>query len=347
MEFENKVLLTKDILPKDYIGQLEVIPTNPKYTINYRNKSVQDILQPISLESRKVLSLKHIEIVNYLKDLKPTTPIISIDIKNNYKNEYQLKLLIPSSDVNQTYLEDIINGLNKSLSINIISGYYQIKYIDKSKHIDKSKPTKFDINYHFYGSKKIEEEMDGNIIELCPNSFCRVNYHISKYLYNRVFILIKQITRDFTSKQNLICFGRDINFPIEYYHSHFQEILGLTHCPIVYRDCKPKQNLSLTLSGKNNYKKLFEQYFESKPKDKFIILVTSGRNGLERELWEFITSHRQVIDIVYIACGRKSLGRNMAENKSMELKHIIVMDEFPNTNSSNSIVHFRKPLNML
>ena len=111
MEFENKVLLTKDILPKDYIGQLEVIPTNLKYTINYRNKSVQDILQPISLESRKVLSLKHIEIVNYLKDLKPTTPIISIDIKNNYKNEYQLKLLIPSSDVNQTYLEDIINDL--------------------------------------------------------------------------------------------------------------------------------------------------------------------------------------------------------------------------------------------
>ena len=60
------------------------------------------------------------------------------------------------------------------------------------------------------------------------------------------------------------------------------------------------------------------------------------------ELWEFITSHPQVHDIVYIACGRKSLGRNMEENKVMNVKHVIVMDEFPNTQSSNSIVHFSK-----
>ena len=43
-----------------------------------------------------------------------------------------------------------------------------------------------------------------------------------------------------------------------------------------------------------------------------------------------------------IACGRKSLGRNMEENTRMNVKHVIVMDEFPNTQSSNSIVHFSR-----
>ena len=76
-------------------------------------------------------------------------------------------------------------------------------------------------------------------------------------------------------------------------------------------------------------------------KKEYIILVTVGRNGL----WKFITNHPQVSDIVYIACGRKSLGRNIKENTEMEIKHVIVMDEFPNTESSNSIVHFKSSRN--
>ena len=63
MDFQEKIRKTKDILPKEYNYGLEVVPTNPKFLINYRNKTVQDILQPISPASRKVLSIKHIEII--------------------------------------------------------------------------------------------------------------------------------------------------------------------------------------------------------------------------------------------------------------------------------------------
>tara|TARA_B100000963_G_C22592317_1_gene656128 strand:+ start:79 stop:1095 length:1017 start_codon:yes stop_codon:yes gene_type:complete len=337
MEFSQKVHLTKSILPKSFPHEVEVIPTNPNHTSNYRNKTVQDILQPISPESQKVLSLKHMEIINYLKSLTPQTPIISITIKNNYRNEYQLKFTIPYQMVeNLSYLIGIINLLEKDVKLNIVSGYYQIK--PNGGH----KPTKFDKYYHFFGVEKLLEEMDGNVIELSPNSFCRVNYHISKFLYHRVFLMIKQITNNFDRKKNLICFGRDINFPIEYYNSYFNELFGITHCPLVYGDCKSKSNLILTLAAKNEYPKRFNEYFRSNPKQNYIILVTAGRNGLGTELWKFITSHPQVQDIVYIACGRKSLGRNMEENTDMNVKHVIVMDEFPNTQSSNSIVHFSK-----
>ena len=337
MDFAEKVHQTKIILPSSFKNEIEVIPTNPLYTSNYRNKTVQDILQPISPESQKVLSLKHIEIINFLKKLVPSTPIISITIKNNYKNEYQLKFTIPQElENNISYLQSIINLLVQNININIISGYYQIK--PEGGH----KPTKFDKYHHFFGVEKLLEEMDGNVIELSPNSFCRVNYHISKFLYHRVFLMIKQITNNFDRSKNLICFGRDINFPIEYYNSYFNELFGITHCPLVYNDCKSKRNLILTLAAKSEYPKRFDEYFKSNPKQNYIILVTAGRNGLGTELWKFITSHPQVYDIIYIACGRKSLGRNMVENEGMNVKHVIVMDEFPQTQSSNSIVHFSK-----
>ena len=337
MEFSQKVQLTKDILPKSFPYDVEVIPTNPNYTTNYRNKTVQDILQPISPESQKVLSFKHMEIINFLKSLNPATPIISITIKNNYKDEYQLKFTIPSElPAHTNYLEWIINLIETNLKINVVSAYYQVKLPNGHK------PTKYDEYYHFYGDYKLQEVMDGNVIELSPNSFCRVNYHISKFLYHRVFLMIRQITNNFDRQKNLICFGRDINFPIEYYNAYFNELFGITHCPLVYYDCKPKRNMILTLAAKNEYPKRFDEYFKSNPKQNYIILVTAGRNGLGTELWEFITSHPQVHDIVYIACGRKSLGRNMEENKVMNVKHVIVMDEFPNTQSSNSIVHFSK-----
>ncbi len=339
MDFQEKVQLTRNVVHPTFQGEVEVIPTNPRYKDNYRNKTVQDILQPISTESAKVLSLKHIQIINYLKNLIPKTQIISITIKNNYKDEYQLKFTIPIEVTNNLqYLLDIVNQLKVHCGVNVVSGYYQTKLTNQPK------PTKFDQYYHFYGNKKLLEVMDGNTIELSPNSFCRVNYHISKFLYHRVFLMIKQITNNFTSEQNLICFGRDINFPIEYYHSYFKEIFGITHCPLVYQDCKAKSNLILTLAAKNEYPRRFDEYFKSKPNNSFMILVTAGRNGLGFDLWKFITEHPQVTDIVYIACGRQSLGRNVRENTEMEIRHVIVMDEFPNTQSSNSIVHFKKSL---
>ena len=330
MKFSEKVNLTKLVLPINYNKEIEIIPTNSENSKNYRNKSVQDIEQPISLDSLEVLSLKHIEIIKYLQWLNPKTPIISIVIKNNYKNEYQLTFLVPEDKIN--FLENLIQELKEKLKINVVSGYYQIKYPNKPK------PLKLDKYYHFYGENKLLEKMDGNIIELSPNSFCRINYEISKHLYNRVFQIITNIKKD----KNLICFGRDINFPIEYYNLHFKEIFGITHCPLVYGDCKPKKNLILKLSKKEEYPKKIKAYLEREQNQKYIILVTAGRNGLDKKLWEYLTIHPQVSDIIYIACGRKSLGKNIEENKTMIVKHVIVMDEFPNTESSNSIVYFSK-----
>ena len=334
MDFQEKIERTKDVLPHDYNYNLEVVPANPQFLINYRNKTVQDILQPISPESRKVLSLKHIEIIEFLQSITPSTPIISIAIKHNYLFQYQLKFTIPYEIIEN--LSYIIEEIERYTMINVVSGYYQIKYPNKPK------PSKFDEYYHFYGEKKLLEEMDGNIIELSPNSFCRVNYHISKYLYHRVFLLIHQLTDNFTTDQNLVCFGRDINFPIEYYNTHFKEVFGITHCPLVYKDIKPKNNLILTFTKKPDYIKNFQKYFNENPDKKYLILVTAGRNGLSTDLMKYLTNSPQVTDMVYIACGRESLRKNIDENNDMIIKRVILMDEFPNTNCNNSIVHFQK-----
>ena len=185
MDFQEKIRRTQEVLPKNYQYNLEVVRTQSEHLVNYRNKTVQDILQPISPESRRVLSLKHIEIIEFLQSIKPPIPIISIAIKNNYKDEYQLKITIPYQiSANQFYLNHIMDLIRHNTNINIVSGYYQIKLPNKPK------PTKFDPYYHFYGAPKLLEEMDGNVIELSPNSFCRVNYHISRHLYQKVYQMI-------------------------------------------------------------------------------------------------------------------------------------------------------------
>ena len=338
MDFLEKIRRTQDVLPKNYQYNLEVVPTQIEHLVNYRNKTVQDILQPISPDSRKVLSLKHIEIIEFLQGLTPPTPIISIAIKNNYRDEYQIKITIPYEiSSNHSYLNHLMELIKINNKVNIVSGYYQIKLPNKPK------PTKFDEYYHFYGTPKLLEEMDGNVIELSPNSFCRVNYHISKHLYHKVYHMIKQITNNFSTNHNLVCFGRDTSFPIEYYHTHFKEIFGITHCPLVYKDIKRKDNLVLTFTKKPDYIKNFQAYFDNNPNTQpYFILVTAGRNGLATNLMKYLTKHPQVTDIVYIACGRESLRKNIEENQDMKVKSVILMDEFPNTNSNNSIVHFQK-----
>ena len=55
MDFQEKIRRTQDVLPKNYQYNLEVVPTQSEHLVNYRNKTVQDILQPISPESRRVL----------------------------------------------------------------------------------------------------------------------------------------------------------------------------------------------------------------------------------------------------------------------------------------------------
>ena len=105
-----------------------------------------------------------------------------------------------------------MNLIKINNKVNIVSGYYHIKLPNKPK------PTKFDEYYHFYGTPKLLEEMDGNVIELSPNSFCRVNYHISKHLYHKVYQMIKQITNNFSTNHNLVCF-EEIQVPQEYYHN--------------------------------------------------------------------------------------------------------------------------------
>ena len=122
----------------------------------------------------------------------------------------------------------------------------------------------------------------------------------------------------------------------------FNEIFGITHCPLVYKDIKPKGNLKLTFTKKPEYIKNFQIYFNQNPEQKYLILVTAGRNGLATDLMKYLTKSPQVTDIVYIACGRESLRKNIDENEDMIIKRVILMDEFPNTNSNNSIVHFQK-----
>ena len=144
MDFQEKIRRTQEVLPKNYQYNLEVVPTQSEHLVNYRNKTVQDILQPISPESRRVLSLKHIEIIEFLQGIKPPIPIISIAIKNNYKDEYQLKITIPYQiSANQFYLNHIMDLIRHNTNINIVSGYYQIKLPNKPK------PTKFDPYYHY------------------------------------------------------------------------------------------------------------------------------------------------------------------------------------------------------
>jgi tRNA/tmRNA/rRNA uracil-C5-methylase (TrmA/RlmC/RlmD family) len=336
MDFKTKVRETLKIINSQSNPEIKIIC--PKQNLNYRNKTIYSFNSKQDKITFQFISKEHIEIIRNIKQQIVNHQIIKdLFIKSNNLNKIQLCFTLFENKLkllNQTpeeYIKNILGNLNNS---DIVSIYYRL-YSDESK----SKIDTKEIKQYPYFLNKLEETVLGIKIYLSPYTFSRINTDISPKIY-------KEVLNNSIETNNIILYGRDIYFLYKYLNLNNLNVLGITHCKITYKDIIEDESL-LKSKSKIIYseKKDYTKNLELNQLPKSIVILTAGRKGLSQDLNEYFLRQKEIIEIVYIACNRDSMKKDLGIlNKNFSLEKVVIIDEFPNTNYNNTILNLkRKP----
>ena len=358
MDFQTKSKLTQQAISQhlNKNTKISIIEETTAKKINYRNKTVYSFQKKENPKqdalSFSIIDTNHIEIINTLKREIPNIweKVKDVFIKSNNLGEIQLCFTI--YNLNPILINKILTKLNQNQNINIKSLYYRIYDTTTKSQFDKKEIEQIPILY----SKKLEENILGTKLYLSPYTFSRINTIISPKIYQEIHRLVISIDNinhinhinhinRINPINHIILYGRDIYYLTKFFIN--REILAVTHCKITYQDIITdhdlvKQNKKLKKENylfqveKKNYTKLLAE--KRKPKDNSQVILTAGRNGLARELVDYFIETEQIKSIIYIACNRETMQRdlNILSSKFI-LKECIIIDEFPQTEYNNTI----------
>ena len=349
MNFELKVRETLKVIDTDYQGNPSIKIICPKQNTgkNYRNKTTYSFNSMPKQDELtfQFISKEHIEIIEKIKKTELFQTIKDLFIKSNNLNKIQLCFTLFSDKLNlimqtpEEFINNILEHLNNS---NIVSIYYRL-YTEESKTKIDSKEIK---QYPFNESKKLIENILGIKLYLSPYTFSRINTDISPKIY-------EDVLNNYNQSNNIILYGRDIYFLYKYLNKQQNlnsnpnsntnpNILGITHCKITYNDIIEDENKfksKIVYSEKKDYTKNLE--LNQLPKS--TVILTAGRNGLSLDLIEYFLRQIEILEIVYIACNRKSMSRDLGILKNQfTLNKLVIIDEFPNTDYNNTILNLRR-----
>ena len=358
--------------------KISIIEETTAKKINYRNKTVYSFQKKENPKqdalSFSIIDTNHIDIINTLKREIPNIwgKVKDVFIKSNNLGEIQLCFTIYniinnpilsnpilsnpilSNPIlsNPILINEILTKLNQNININIKSVYYRIYDTTTKSQFDKKEIEQIPILY----SKKLEENILGTKLYLSPYTFSRINTIISPKIYQEIHRLVISIDNinhinhinhinRINPINHIILYGRDIYYLTKFFIN--REILAVTHCKITYQDIITdpdlvKQNKKLKKENylfqveKKNYTKLLAE--KRKPKDNSQVILTAGRNGLARELVDYFIECEQIKSIIYIACNRETMSRDLdILSSKFILKECIIIDEFPQTKYNNTI----------
>jgi tRNA/tmRNA/rRNA uracil-C5-methylase (TrmA/RlmC/RlmD family) len=365
MDFQTKSKLTQQSISKHIQNtKISILEDETAKKINYRNKTVYSFQKKKNPKqdalSFSIIDTTHIEIINMLKTEIPNIweKVKDVFIKSNNLGNIQLCFTIYNPNTNLMLTNPVLNEILTKLKLNqnIKSVYYRLYDNNTKSQFDKKEIEQI----HIQDSKKLEENILGTKLYLSPYTFSRINTIISPKIYKEVHKLvisidninpiinpINPIINPINPINHIILYGRDI-----YYLSKFfinRDILAVTHCKITYQDIVTdpdlvKQNKKLKKGDyifqveKKNYTKLLNE--KRKLEDKSQVILTAGRNGLEIELVEYFIEFEQIKSIVYIACNRETMSRDLdILSSKFIIDECIIIDEFPKTEYNNTILH--------
>lgn len=361
MDFETKVRETLKIINSQGEPEIKIIypksESESDSDSNYRNKTIYSFNSKPEQDkiTFQFISKDHIEIIRNITNqhiIANQNIIKDLFIKSNNLNKIQLCFTLFETKLkllNQTpeeYIKNILGILNNS---NIVSIYYRL-YSDKSK----SKIDTKEIEQYPYLFNKLEENILGIKLYLSPYTFSRINTDISPKIYEEVLNNMTtpesnmNTPKSIMNSHNIILYGRDIYFLYKYLNLSNLNVLGITHCKITYKDIIEDDSLLKSNSESNSKlvyseKKDYTKNLELNQLPKSIVILTAGRNGLSRDLCEYFLRQTEIIEIVYIACNRESMKKDLGVlNKKFSLEKVVIIDEFPNTNYNNTILNLKR-----
>jgi tRNA/tmRNA/rRNA uracil-C5-methylase (TrmA/RlmC/RlmD family) len=351
MDFQTKSKLTQQSISQHLKKntKISILEEETEKKINYRNKTVYSFQKKENQKqdelSFSIIDINHIEIINTLKQKIPNIweKVKDVFIKSNNLGEIQLCFTIynPNHILTNPILTNLILTKLK-LNQNIKSVYYRLYDKTTKSQFNKKEIEQIPINK----SKKLEENILGTKLYLSPYTFSRINTIISPKIYQEIHRLVISID----NINHIILYGRDIYYLTKFFIN--REILAVTHCKITYQDIITdpdlvKQNEKLKKKDyifqveKNNYTKLLNE--KRKTNDNSQVILTAGRNGLSKELVDYFIETEQIKSIIYIACNRGTMSRDLdILSSKFILKECIIIDEFPQTEYNNTICLLNK-----
>ena len=360
LDFFSKVELTHKLLKPFNLAKdnLEILYDEKMLKKNYRNKVTYSFNVKegnVSFgygNTLQLISLDHISIIQILAELDNIRFIKDIFIKSNSRGEIQLCFTIYNKKYGLINSEDFLSGIMEkivrvgNIKNPIVSVYYR-EYNDETKSLFNTKDIE---QKEFRDLGKLEEEILGVKLYLQPYTFSRINNQVSPQIYRKVM----ELESELENFNHIILYGRDIYYlykkkMIE--NAKFLEkgqggnILAITHCKITYQDIISDADLhkldfkNLICCDKKDYVKNLAL---SKQNDKWnssLVILTAGRNGLSRDLVDYFIQTAEIKYIIYIACNRDTMCRDLAILKvKFQLTKSIICDEFPLTEYNNNII---------
>ena len=364
VDFFSKVELTHKLLKPFNLAKdnLEILYDEKMLKKNYRNKVTYSFNVKegnVSFgngNTLQLISLDHISIIQILAELDNIRFIKDIFIKSNSRCQIQLCFTIYNKKYGLINSEEFLSGIMEKILGNIenqiVSVYYR-EYNDETKSLFNTKEIE---QKEFRDLGKLEEEILGVKLYLQPYTFSRINNQVSPQIYRKVM----ELESELANFNHIILYGRDIYY---LYKKKMIEnakflgeggrgnILAITHCKITYQDIISDVDLhkldfkNLICCDKKDYVKNLALSKQNHNWNSSLVILTAGRNGLSRDLVNYFIQTVEIKYIIYIACNRDTMCRDLAILKvKFQLTKSIICDEFPLTEYNNNILLLEKTL---
>ena len=356
MDFQTKVDLTKEkvftVYPNSKVLALSFFDEK-LLTKNYRNKTIYSFNSIPNDTTFQLIAIEHVNIIQQiLAKVSNLGGIKDLFIKTNSMCQNQLCFTINEDNLGETKIEEFIGAILEMIEVKnpIVSVYYRIYNQETKTQFNTKDIEQIPFDFERSNAKLIEEVL-GIRLYLSPYTFSRINTFISPKIYEQVHNLAGG------EINNIILYGRDVYYLAKYYAKLGKfPTLAVTHCKITYQDIitdmdldlvvNPDKciNLAIEFCHKKDYVKTLNKFQNAKQKS--CVILTAGRNGLSRDLIDYFIENTTIMQIIYIACNRDTMGRDLAIlNKSFTLNNCVIIDEFPNTEYNNTILELFRSKN--
>lgn len=346
MDFQDKVELTQNVLkPFVSLEKIHTLDSEEHKNEHYRNKTIYSFNQEEKTSTYTIIDKTHIKIIEIILENPYFANLIKdIYIKSNVWCENQICITFFEDNFGVKKINKIIDEIISNLSeFNLASLYYRI-YNDATK----SKFNTKEIEQISVFKKKLCEEILGTKLYFTPYTFSRINTLVSPLIYGDV---LSNSKTTLSRPNNIILYGRDIYYLYKKFTLQTKDnLLALTHCKITYNDIITDPDLvreeigNVKYCEKKNYTKMLKKLSNQTEEHK--VILTAGRNGLSKDLLKYFLETQNIREIVYIACNRKSMERDLqillVESPIFKLEKATITDEFPNTDYNNTILYIRR-----
>lgn len=338
--YRNNIMFS---IGRNSLGQIEVGPFESIKSKNVLNAS-----------NNKLVSNLGIRICNYIKEYiikesrLPITEYPSFDgfwrhihIRHNIKNDLIMCFRFSNFEEHIEQWKSEKYGLINYLLGKEKKSDCKFKLLKMEYQLcnGKSEPDKNSPYYHIFNISDLYEKIVSKTFRINMGSFFQVNMYSSKYIYNIVKKLI--IPDDKINLYDLCC---GVGMYSIILADNFSRVFGIDYNIENIRMANKNKKMNKVQNVKfinDRVENVFKDLIKSNPLNKTVI-INPPRRGLYQNVLDELNNNMTYINqIIYVSCNSESLKNDLSKLNlnGKNIKHIIPINQFPNTEHYEVIVN--------